>query len=115
MSLLPSTQSIVECLEALSQRPVHIIETAALETMADIKIARGNQPFHLLRYRPTSSTPPDYLIAYQCGLTLRVFELPPEMPRIGSWTCHPLNTCFASSRQLTKMIRMEQQRPAHGG
>lgn len=78
MSLLPSTQSIVERLEALSQRPVHIIETAALETMADIKIARGNQPFHLLRYRPTGSTPPDYLIAYQCGLTLRVFELPPE-------------------------------------
>ena len=70
MSLLPSTKSIVERLEALSQRPVHIIETAALETMADIKIARGNQPCHLLRYRPTSRKPADYVIAYQCGLQL---------------------------------------------
>ena len=78
MSLLPSTQSIVERLEALSQRPVHITEDAALQTLADMKIARGDQPFHLLRYKPTGSTPPDYLIAYQCGLALRVFEAPPE-------------------------------------
>ena len=78
MSLLPSTQSIVERLEALSQRPVHITEDASISNLADIKLARGDMPFHLLRYKPTGSTPPDYLIAYQCGLALRVFETPPE-------------------------------------
>ena len=71
MSLLPSTRSIVERLEALSQRPVHITEDAAMQTLADMKVARGDQPFHLLRYKPTGSSPPDYLIAYQCGLALR--------------------------------------------
>ena len=78
MSLLPSTQSIVERLEALSQRPVHITEEASISNLADIKLSRGDMPFHLLRYKPTGSTPPDYLIAYQCGLALRVFETPPE-------------------------------------
>jgi len=78
MSLLPSTQSIVERLEALSQRPVHITEDASISNLADIKISRGDMPFHLLRYKPTGSTPPDYLIAYQCGLALRVFETPPD-------------------------------------
>lgn len=78
MGLLPSTQSIVERLERLSHRPVHITEDESIEMLADMKIARGDQPLHLLRYKQTGSDAPDYLIAYQCGLALRVFELPPE-------------------------------------
>ena len=78
MGLLPSTQSIVERLEKLSGRPVHITEDASIEMLADMKMARGDQPMHLLRYKQTGNDAPDYLIAYQCGLALRVFELPPE-------------------------------------
>src|SRR6266536_598850 len=43
MSLLPSIQSMVERLGALSHRPVHVTEDGSVETMADIKLARGNQ------------------------------------------------------------------------
>lgn len=78
MGLFPSTQNIVERLEALSQRPVHITEDATIRNLADIEISRGDMPFHLLRYKPTGTTPPDYLIAYQCGLALRVFETAPD-------------------------------------
>jgi len=98
MSLLPSTQSIVARLEALSQRPVHITEDASLNLVADIKVARGNQPVHLLRYRPTGSTPADYIIAYQCGLALRVFETPPEQRA-------DLGVCEAGRKQLGDLLR----------
>ncbi|NDJ14611.1 MAG: hypothetical protein EBY17_26010, partial [Acidobacteriia bacterium] len=99
MSLLPSTQSIIERLETLSQRPVHITEDAAMDLVADIKIARGTQPFHLLRYRPTGSKPADYIIAYQCGLALRTFEIPPEQRA-------DLAVCEAGRKQLGDLLEV---------
>lgn len=45
MKLLPSTQSIVERLEALSQRPVHINEDASISNLTDIKLSRRDMPF----------------------------------------------------------------------
>ena len=45
MSLLPSTQSIVERLEALSQRPVHIAADASTSNLDDIKMSRRALPF----------------------------------------------------------------------
>ena len=45
MSLLPSIQSIVERLEALSQRPVHITEDASISNLADIKMSCRDMPF----------------------------------------------------------------------
>lgn len=45
MSLLPSAQSIVERLEALSQRPVHIAADADISNLADIKMSRRDMPF----------------------------------------------------------------------
>lgn len=69
-----------------------------MNLVADIKVARGNQPVHLLRYRPTGSTPADYIIAYQCGLALRSFEIPPEQ-RVD------LGVCEAGRKQLGDLLR----------
>jgi hypothetical protein len=78
MPLLPATLRIIAQVETLSNRPVHISEDATLDTLAKITIARGDAPFHLLRYKPTGSMPPDYFIAYQCGFVVRLYQAPPE-------------------------------------
>jgi hypothetical protein len=78
MALLSATQKIIERVEHLTNRPVHIQEDDSLRVLAHIRVARGDAPLHLLRYKPAGTTPPDYLIAFQCGFVIRLFEAPPE-------------------------------------
>lgn len=75
---MPATQQIVEQVERLTNRPVHIQEDASLGVLAHMRVARGDAPLHLLRYKPMGVVPPDYLIAYQCGFVVRLFETPPS-------------------------------------
>ena len=77
MGLLPATQKIVEEVERLTQRPVRIQEDNTLKVMAQMTVARGDAPLHLLRYKPTGTTPPDYFIASQCGYVVRLYQAPP--------------------------------------
>ena len=78
MGLLPATQRIVEEVERLTKRPVHIEEDEKLKVMAQMTVARGDMPLHQLRYKPTGTAPPDYFVAFQCGFVIRLYQAPPE-------------------------------------
>lgn len=49
----------------------------SLQLLSTLQIARNGAEFHVLRYQP-SDKPLDYLVAYQAGFALRMFENPPE-------------------------------------
>lgn len=78
MALLQATQNIIDLVERLSNRPVHISEDASLKTLATMITARGDAPMHMIRYQPRGSSPPDYFIAYQCGFVVRLYMAPPD-------------------------------------
>ena len=77
MKLRDTTRKIISRLEEASGYPVQVMEDPDLSTIAVIRIARGNMPAHILKYKPL--TPPvDYTICWQCSLALRLFEREPE-------------------------------------
>jgi len=78
MSLLPCTLSIIEEVERVTHRPVVVREDASLNVLAHVRIARGDDPMHLLRYKPGGDTPPDYYLVYQCGYVLRLYAARPD-------------------------------------
>ena len=78
MPLLNSTKQIIELVETLSKRPVHIAEDPTIKTLATMVTARGDGPMHFIRYQPRGSSAPDYFIAYQCGFVVRLFTAPPD-------------------------------------
>jgi hypothetical protein len=39
-------------------------------------MVRGTAAMHMVRYNPSTSDAPDYLIAYECGFILRLFASP---------------------------------------
>lgn len=78
MSLLPCTSRVIEEVERVTNRPVVVREDASLNVLAHVRIARGDDPMHMLRYKPGGETPPDYFIVYQCGHVLRLYAAPPD-------------------------------------
>lgn len=75
MPLHSETQQIIQMVEDLSGRLVHVTEDADLKVMATISTARGIAPAHFLRYRPNTLAV-DYLVAYQSGFLMRLFSCP---------------------------------------
>ena len=75
MPLHPETQQLIQQVEELSGRMVHVTEDPKLTVMATIATARGSAPAHFLRYRPGSRAV-DYLVAYQVGFLVRLFSCP---------------------------------------
>ena len=57
---------------------MQVMEDSSLSTFAVIRIAQGNMPAHILRYKPLIPPPVDYTICWQCSLALRLFEREPE-------------------------------------
>jgi hypothetical protein len=58
---------------------VDVKEDPDIPTLANIRIARGNLPAHILTFRPgAKNEAPDFAICWQCALALRMFECPPE-------------------------------------
>jgi hypothetical protein len=78
MSLLTCTRRIIEEVERLNDRPVVVKEDADLSVLAHVRIARADDPMHLLRYKPGGETPPDDSIVLQCGHVLRLYTAPPD-------------------------------------
>jgi hypothetical protein len=76
MPLHPEAQKIIQQVEELSGRMVHVTEDPHLKTMATVSTARGAAPAHFLRYRPGTRAV-DYLVAYQLGFLVRLFSCPP--------------------------------------
>jgi len=78
MKLRDTTRKIISQLEEKSGYPVQVMEDSSLSTFAVIRIAQGNMPAHILRYKPLIPPPVDYTICWQCSLALRLFEREPE-------------------------------------
>jgi hypothetical protein len=77
MPLHPESQQLIQEVENLSGRMVHVTEDPELKVMATITTARGTSPAHFLRYRPGTRAV-DYLVAYQLGFLVRLFSCPAE-------------------------------------
>ena len=77
MPLHPDAQHLIEEVESLSGRMVHVTEDPDLKVMATIATARGLAPAHFLRYRPGTRAV-DYIVAYQLGFLFRLFSCPAE-------------------------------------
>src|SRR3989304_4191827 len=60
MKLRDTTRKIISQLEEKSGYPVQVMEDSSLSTFAVIRIARGNMPAHVLKYKPL--TPPQLTI-----------------------------------------------------
>lgn len=77
MNLREETQAILKDVEDISGSPVEIIRDPELPYLARISRARAGVPAHILRINPAKGEP-DYLVAYECGFMLRLFQIPAE-------------------------------------
>ncbi len=77
MTLRSETRDVLNKVEELTGTPVEIVEDPTIPQLATIAWARNGVPFHLLRIN-ASLGEPDYLIVYQCGFILRLYQVPPE-------------------------------------
>ena len=78
MKLRDITREVIHLLEEKSGYPVNISEDPKLSTIATIRIAHNTLPAHILTYRPSPGTPPDFAICWQCAFAMRLYECPPE-------------------------------------
>jgi len=78
LKLHAETQQIIRDVEAKTGYPVHVVADEKLGTLASVAIARGPLAMHVIRYNPSADATLDYLIAFQCGFVLRLFENPAE-------------------------------------
>jgi len=75
MQLLPATRRVIQQVEELSGKPVHLMEDRSLAVLTTVSTARRGAGAHVIRYQP-SNEPIDYRITYQVGYTLRLFQRP---------------------------------------
>ena len=77
MAFLPETRLIVDQVEQITERPIRFAEDAALPVIANLRIARNGAEEHVMTVRPGGESL-DYVVAYQCGFVLRLYETPPD-------------------------------------
>ena len=77
MILSDDTQRIMQQVEELTAKPVHLQAVPDLPSLANVKIARGSAPAHLVSYRPGAQGA-DYALASQFGSILRIYQTPHE-------------------------------------
>ncbi len=77
MPLQQVTHEFLTLVERETGYPARLIEDPNLPTLAKVQMARGTVPAHFIQYKPTRDESLDYLICYQCGYILRLFETPP--------------------------------------
>jgi len=70
------TRGILRQVEEQSGKSIQFMRDEKLSLLATLQIARNGADFHVLRYRP-SNEPLDYLVAFQAGFVLRLFENEP--------------------------------------
>lgn len=80
MPLHPAAQQMIQKVEELSGKPVHVKEDPDLKVMATVSPARGIAPAHFLSYRPGTKAV-DYLVACQLGFLVRLYSCPEEERR----------------------------------
>lgn len=77
LNLRAVTRKILENVEKTTGKSVHLMREDDLPVLATHITARNGASFHILRYKATND-PIDYLIAYQAGFLLRLFENRPD-------------------------------------
>ena len=77
MRFSSDVQQLIEQVEDLSSRPVHVSEEEGMTVRASVTPARQGAPAHMLRYKPGSPSL-DYLVANQLGFLIRTFSCPSE-------------------------------------
>ncbi|MCZ8218848.1 MAG: hypothetical protein O9337_05470 [Acidovorax sp.] len=75
--LRAATKGILKRVEDLSGKSIQFVRDEQLTLLATLQLARNGAEFHVLRYQPTNE-PLDYLIAFQAGFLLRLFENSPD-------------------------------------
>ena len=75
MTLREVTRTVIKRVEDASGCPVIVREDTSLKTLAASRIARGANKIHLISFKPSAVSEPDYLICYQCGFILRLFSI----------------------------------------
>ena len=78
MNLRETTRDIISLVEERTGFPVEVMDDPTLKTAAVVSMARRKTvPAHIIRYLPSPSQPPDYVICFECGYILRLFDNPP--------------------------------------
>ena len=75
MPFAPEVQQLIEQVERISERPVHVMEETDLKARATVTPARSGAPAHMIRFRPGSPSL-DYLVASQLQFLIRTFSCP---------------------------------------
>lgn len=79
MKLRDTTKQMIALLEQKSGYLVHVREDPNLPVISTVIIARGNLPAHIISYKPgLNNESPDYSIIFQCAMSIRMFECPPD-------------------------------------
>lgn len=74
--LRAATKGILKRVEEQTGKSIQFMRDEKLSLLATLQMARNGADYHVLRYRP-SDEPLDYLVAYQAGFVLRLFENEP--------------------------------------
>jgi hypothetical protein len=79
MELRPETLEIIARLQTDTGYPVQVTALGSLNTLAAVNLARGATATHYVLFNPLADAAPDYLIAHQCAVGLRLFSVAPEL------------------------------------
>ena len=75
--LRAATKGILKRVEERTGKSIQFMRDEKLSLLATLQMARNGADFHVLRYRP-SNDPLDYMVAFQAGFVLRLFENEPS-------------------------------------
>lgn len=75
MPFAPEVQELIQQVEQLSSRPVHVTEEPGMKLRATVTPSRRGAPAHMVRFKPGSPSL-DYLVASQLVFLVRTFECP---------------------------------------
>jgi hypothetical protein len=71
------TKGILTRVEEQTGKTIQFMRDENLKVLASLQMARNGAAFHVLRYSP-SDEPLDYMVAFQAGYVLRLFENEPS-------------------------------------
>jgi hypothetical protein len=72
------THDFLALVERETGYPVQLVDEPALPVLSRVRVAHEGAPRHCVSYRAPHGDSLDYLICYQCGFVLRLFDNPPH-------------------------------------
>jgi hypothetical protein len=78
LSFKPVTHDFLALVERETGYPVQLVEEPGLPVLSRVRVAHEGAPLHSVSFRPAQDESVDYLICYQCGFVLRLFDNPPN-------------------------------------